>query len=134
MDLNETLALLKERAERIDGLTVTTSPAAEVVPPMLVIDDGEVNYNEAMARGGCLLSITLTLYTSAADSESGLFESREYLSPHGDRSVRAALETPLSADDALSSRVTVMEGDRSASGGQVTAVFTGRVHLSGPTV
>ena len=133
MDLNVVLDTLKERAETIDGLTVTTNPKVPVVPPMLLIDDAEVDFNESMVRGGGMQMVTATTFVSEADSESGVFEAREFLSGYGDRSIRAALETPVDAADVLSSRVTVMEAQRSASDGYITAVFVVRVHLSGPT-
>lgn len=94
-DLLDGLAL---RLEAIDGLTVTTDPGATVVPPMVLVDDGDVTYDATMGRGSDDIVVNLTLYVSKADSAQGALEAREYKSGHGDKSLRTAIETSATGD------------------------------------
>lgn len=129
MLIDEALDILKARLETIDGLTVSTDPAVTIVVPMAVISDSELDYNESMRRGAALLTFTVTVYVSQADSGEGLYEARRYLSGHGELSVREALDTP-STDDLLS-KVVVDTGVRGESDSYITAEFTGRAHIPG---
>ena len=45
MLLPDALDILADRLRAIDGLTVTTDPAAEVVVPMAGVEDGELDFN-----------------------------------------------------------------------------------------
>ena len=131
MLLDAALEILKARLESVDGLTVTTDPGAEVVVPMAVIEDGELEFNESFTRGAALLTFAVTVYVSSADNPSGLYEARSYLSGHGDYSVRAALEAQPAAGDALLQKVVIDTGSRDVSDNYITAVFAGRAHIPG---
>jgi hypothetical protein len=130
MQLSDALDILKARLEAIDGLTVTTDPKVPVVVPMAVITDGEMDFNESFRRGAAMLSFEVTVYVSEADSGEGLYEARSYLSGHGDRSVREALDTPSTTDDLLA-KVVIDTGVRESSDNYITAVFAGRAHIPG---
>jgi len=128
MTLTEALDLLALRLSTIDGLSVTTDPSAEVVVPMAVVSVGEVEYNYTM-KGGATVNYTVTVYVSRADEPSGLFEVRDYLSPYGDRSIRAALDTPYDSD-AIETRAHVDTGQSGAQAGHIVAVFSGTVRIA----
>ena len=130
MQLSDALDILKARLEAIDGLTVTTDPKVPVVVPMALIADGEMDYNHSFGRGAAMLSFEVTVYVSEADSGEGLYEARSYLSGHGDRSVREALDTPSTTDDLLA-KVVIDTGVRESSDNYITAVFAGRAHIPG---
>jgi hypothetical protein len=132
MQIDEALDILKCRLESIDGLTVTTDPAVTIVAPMAVITDGEIDYDFSFGRGAVVLSFQVTVYVAQSDSTEGLYEARRYLSGHGDRSVREALDTPSTTDDLLS-KVTVNTGIRSVSDNYITAEFTCSSHVPGAT-
>ena len=129
MTLTECLDLLAARLSVIDGLTVTTDPAAEVIVPMAIIDAPEVDYNYTMA-GGATVNFTVTVYVSIADTPSGLIEARDYLSPSGASSVSAAISTPETADD-IETRAHVDTGTRSDDRGYITAEFAGTARIEG---
>ena len=131
MLIDEALDILKARLETIDGLTVSTDPAVTIVAPMAVIEDGEIDYNESFRRGACLLSFTVTVYVSQADSGEGLYEARRYLSANGAKSVSTALETQPDAGDELLNKVSVNTGVRGESDNYITAVFEATVHVPG---
>lgn len=131
MLIDEALDILKARLETIDGLTVTTNDALPITEPMAVIMDGEVDYNESFRRGACLLSFTVTVYVSKADSDEGLYEARRYLSANGEKSVSTALETQPAAGDLLLNKVSVATGERSESDNYITAVFEATTHVPG---
>ena len=132
MSLTDALEALKVRLESIDGLTVTTDPAAEVVVPMAIVDIVEMDYNEAFERGGSLLAFQVIVYVSGADNPEGLYEARSYLSAYGDRSVRVAIETAPDAGDGVS-YVVVDTGRREVSDNFITARFDCRSQLPGPS-
>jgi len=92
---------LKARLETITGLTVSTDPGATIVVPMAVVTDADVTFNATMGRGSDDIEVIATVFVSRADQAEGAFEVREYKSGHGDRSVRAALETSTGATDPL---------------------------------
>jgi hypothetical protein len=127
--IDEALDILKARLETVDGLTVSTDPAVTIVVPMAVISDSELDYNESMRRGAALLTFSVTVYVSQADSGEGLYEARRYLSGHGELSVREALDTP--GTDDLLSKVVVDSGVRGESDNYITAEFIGRAHIPG---
>lgn len=130
MLLDEALDILKARLETIDGLTVTTDPMVTVVVPMAVVRLGDLDYNETYVRGGIKAFFDVRVYVSQADSAEGLLEARDYLSGHGDKSVRAALDTP--AVDGLESRVVVNTGRLEQSDNYISAVFECFAHVPGP--
>jgi hypothetical protein len=129
MELDEALDILADRLRTIPKLTVTTDPLAEVVVPMAVVTDTEMDYNQSMRRGDATLTFAVTVYVAQSDSPTGHQEARRYLSGHGDKSVREALDTP--ADDALLAKVAVDTGTRGDSGTYITAEFVGRSHIPG---
>lgn len=131
MLIDEALDILKTRLETIDGLTVTTDPAVTVVVPMAVVSDGEIDYNESFRRGACLLTFSVVVYVSTADTAEGLYEARRYLSGHGDMSVTTALETQAAGGDLLLNKVSVNTGVRDESDNFITAVFEATVHVPG---
>lgn len=101
MIIADVLAGLAARVERIGGVTVTTDPNATVVVPMAVVTDESIDYHATMGRGSDDVNVAVTLYVSRSDSPEGSFEVRAYLSGHGDRSIRAAIETSCGPHDPL---------------------------------
>jgi hypothetical protein len=128
--LPECLELLAARVRAIDGLTVSTDPQATVVPGLVVIADAGLDYNYTM-RGGATVNFTATAYVSRSDVPSGVFEVRDYLSPYGTRSIRAALDTPVDGD-AIDSLAHVDSGRSGVdqTSGYIVAVFTGTVRIA----
>ena len=129
MLLEAALDILAERLRAIDGLTVSTDPKVPVTPPMALVEEGELDYNESFRPGAAVMEFQVTVYVSEADSGSGLTEARSYLSGHGDMSVRAALEDV--SDDLLLFKVNVSTGSRETSDSYITAVFAGSAHVPG---
>jgi len=89
------------RIDTIAGLTVTTDPALAVAPPMAVVTDSGVSYDAAFGRGQDNIDLTVTVYISRGDSLTALEESRLYMSGHGAKSIRAALETSTGGSDTI---------------------------------
>lgn len=132
MLIDTALDILKGRLETIDGLTVTTDPGAEVSPPMALVTDGQIEYHSTFARGHDALNFLVTVYVSRADSAEGALEARQYKSGHGDKSIRAALET---GNDAGLAAVIAVTGDIGVSerggGSFVTLQVAGTAQISG---
>lgn len=130
MLLDDALDILATRLREIDGLEVVTDPMVTVTVPMAVVVEDRMDYNESFRRGAAELAFTVTVFVSRADSTQGLEESRQYLSGHGDKSIRQAIETQVN-DDALLSKVVLDRGERDVTEDYVLAVFTGRAHIPG---
>ncbi len=99
MLIDAALDAIVTRLETINGLTVTIDPEATVVTPMARVLDGEMRYHASFGRGHDELTVNITVYVSDADSSSGVEEARDYKSGHGDKSIRAALETSAGGND-----------------------------------
>ena len=89
------------RIDTIAGLTVTTDPALAIAPPMAVVAESGVSYDAAFGRGQDNIEIDVTVYISRGDSLTALDESRLYMSGHGAKSIRAALETSIGVGDTI---------------------------------
>lgn len=89
------------RIDTIAGLTVTTDPALAIAPPMAVVAESGVSYDAAFGRGQDNIELDVTVYISRGDSLTALDESRLYMSGHGAKSIRAALETSTGGSDTI---------------------------------
>jgi len=89
------------RVNTISGLTVTTDPALAIAPPMAVVTESGISYDAAFGRGQDTIDITVMVYISRGDSLTALEESRLYMSGHGGKSIRTALETSTGGSDVI---------------------------------
>lgn len=89
------------RLSAISGVVPVKWEKSTVVPGMAIVRPSRIGYNATMGRGSDDVDYSIKLIASRADTESGLAELYEFISGHGDRSVRTALEASLGADDPL---------------------------------
>ena len=92
---------LVDRLLTVDGLTVSKWETPVIEPPHAVVRPASVTYNATMGRGSDDVEFSILVITSRADTETGLDELHEFAAGHGDRSIRAALETSLGASDQI---------------------------------
>jgi hypothetical protein len=76
----------------LPGLTVSPYRAANVQPPHAVIGLPQIEYDGTMGRGMDTVSLQILVYVSRADDELAQANLDEFLSGHGDRSLKTVLE------------------------------------------
>lgn len=116
------------RIDTIAGLTVTTDPALAIVPPMAVVAESGMSYDAAFGRGQDSIEIEVTIYISRGDSLTALEESRLYMSGHGAKSIRAALETSTGVSDTIPNKT--LRAESASTDSNTDASGAGHVVLS----
>lgn len=128
------------RLKTIPGMEVQsygdtpTVPSAAFEPP-------DIEYHGTMARGSDDLEYTIWVYVANADNGEAVRIVETYMSGHGDRSVRRALETSAAGDglDAASPSVQMVSANTHMNhtppaGGEYAAIeYRIRITVSGTT-
>lgn len=76
----------------IDDLRVRPIIPSQVTPPMAVIQPQQIEYDLNAQRGLNRYTFTVSVFVVKADDRSAQLRVDPYVSPTGDRSVKAALE------------------------------------------
>lgn len=116
------------RIDTIAGLTVTTDPALAIAPPMAVVAETEMTYDEAFGRGQDRIEIDVTIHIGRGDTLTALEESRLYMSGHGAKSIRAALETSTGVSDTIPNKT--LRAESATSDSNTDASGSGHVVLT----
>jgi hypothetical protein len=137
MMIDDYLAGVAARLDTIAGLTVTTNPLATIVPPMALVTDGTIEYDQTFGRGSDRLTIMVMVYVSLTASEKSVAEARLYKSGHGAKSIKAALETSIGVGDVIPNKTliatsgTIGEDGRSEGSSHLVMQITATAHLPG---
>jgi hypothetical protein len=125
------------RLDTIAGLTVTTNPLATIVPPMALVFDGDIVYDQSFGRGTDALTVMVMVYVSQTASEESVRLARLYKSGHGAKSIKLALETSTGADDVIpnktliATRGTIGEDGRPDASSHLVMQISATAHLPG---
>jgi hypothetical protein len=90
----EIRAGLVDGLKSLPGLTVSPYRAANIQPPHAVIGLPQIEYDTTFGRGSDTLSLQILVYVSRADDELAQANLDEFLSGHGDKSLKTVLEDP----------------------------------------
>jgi hypothetical protein len=119
----------------LPGLTVSPYRAANVQPPHAVIGLPQIEYDSTFGRGSDTLTLQILVYVSRADDELAQANLDEFLSGHGDRSLKTVLEdTSITGlTEAMVRVVRTETGTASSADGSewMAATFDVQVIVSG---
>lgn len=104
-DLRQAIA---DQLITIPGLSVSMYRPGLVDAPHAVISIGSGRYDSTMARGSDAVTMQILLYVTRADDADALGFLDEYVTGHGDRSIKTAVER-ASGDGLSYCRVTGYE-------------------------
>ena len=137
MMIDTYLAGVAARLDTIAGLTVTTNPLATIVPPMALVTDGPIEYDQSFGRGSDTLTVMVMVFVSLTASEESVRLAREFKSGHGAKSIKAAIETSIGAADVIPNRTltatggTIGEDGRPDGSSHLVMQITATAHLPG---
>ncbi len=110
MNVHDVRVALAAAVQSIDGMRSSAFIPTKIVPPMAVVSVGSGTYDDDTG-GGMTLSLGLLVLVSRSDDRSAQARLDDYISPTGDRSIKAAVESDLTLDGTVDSVAVVGWGD-----------------------
>ena len=110
MNVHDVRAALAEAVRSIDGMRSSAFVPTKVVPPMAVVSVGSGTYDDDTS-GGMTLALGLLVLVSRSDDRTAQAKLDDYITPSGDRSVKAAIEADLTLGGTVDSVAVVGWGD-----------------------
>ena len=126
---------LVDGLKSLPGLTVSPYRAANIQAPHAVIGLPQIEYDTTMGRGGDTVSFQILVYVSRGDDELAQANLDEFLSGHGDKSLKTVIEdtTLTGLTDAMVRVQRTETGTASSQDGSewMAATFDVQVIVSG---
>ena len=133
MKLSALRTALEDVLRTIDGLNVQPTQGGATVPPCARVVVAGVQFDDTMGRGMDTVQCQVVVDVSRADDVEGLSMLDEYVQGHGDRSIKAVLETATGTGLSFVRVRSTEVGTRSTSDGAefMSATFAVEAVVSG---